>query len=218
MTNLTEYLKSKNIEKLEGYSQQVPEQVDFLKTLVSNPSIKNVMEIGFNAGHSAEIFLSENENIHLVSFDLNYHDYVKIGKQYIDETYPGRHTLITGNSNITVPEYCETNIDKKFDIIFIDGNHVYPVPMNDIFNCLPLAHKETILIMDDIIKTETWIKTWNVGPNRAWKECLELGLIREIGHKDCTKGRGYSWGYYDFDGIMIRKDANGIKVLKLWKI
>lgn len=215
MTNLTEYLKSKNIEKLEGYSQQVPEQEDFLKTLVSNPSIKNVMEIGFNAGHSAEIFLSANENIHLVSFDLNYHDYVKVGKQYIDETYPGRHTLINGNSVVTVIEYYENNKDEKFDIIFIDGNHSYPIARSDIINSFLLSHKDTILVMDDIIKTETWIKTWNVGPNRAWKEFINSGFIKEVGQKDCFKGRGYAWGHYVFEQIMIRKDADGVQVIKL---
>lgn len=54
--NLKEHYKSKKIRITEGHSQEVEKQVDFLKNIVNDENINNVMEIGFNAGHSAEIF------------------------------------------------------------------------------------------------------------------------------------------------------------------
>ena len=54
----------------EGHSGQIVKQTETLKELVSNPLIKNVLEIGFNSGHSADTFLSSNPNIKLVSFDI----------------------------------------------------------------------------------------------------------------------------------------------------
>ena len=197
MSNLVDFYKEKNIVNFEGYSQQVKEQVDFLRDIVNDKSINNVMEIGFNAGHYAEIFLSSNKDISLVSFDIGFHGYLKLGKQFIDKTYPGRHALIVGNSLDTVPEYFKKE-NKKFDLIFIDGGHTYDISKGDILNCKNLAHDKTIVVMDDTINNNNWVLHWNEGPNRAWKEAKDLNIINEIGSIDFSPGRGQSWGYYNF--------------------
>jgi len=46
------------------------------------------MEIGFNAGHSAEVFLKNNNELFLTSFDLGFHDYITAAKEYIELKYP----------------------------------------------------------------------------------------------------------------------------------
>lgn len=196
MSNLVDFYKKKNITVFEGYSQQIKGQADFLRNIVNDKSIHNVMEIGFNAGHSAELFLSSNPNINLVSFDIGSHEYVKLGKQFIDKTYPNRHTLIIGDSLNTVPEYFKKE-NKKFDIIFIDGGHDYDIAKGDILNCRKLAHDKTIVIIDDTISNnKKWIQHWNIGPNRAWKEAKDSNIIKEIGSLDFSSGRGQNWGYY----------------------
>ena len=42
--------------------------------------------------------------------------------------------------------------DKKFDIIFIDGDHKEPQVSSDIDNCLKLISKNGVLCIDDVIK------------------------------------------------------------------
>jgi len=197
MNTLAKFYNEKKIYNFdEGFSQQVEEQTTFLKNIVNNPSIKYVMEIGFNGGHSSELFLSSNKNIQVVSFDIGEHNYVKLGKEFIDKTYPNRHELIIGNSLETVPYY-STNVNKKFDIIFIDGGHMYDVARGDIINCKKLAHDKSIVIMDDTIINHDWLRHWNLGPNRAWKEAKEWNIIKELGSVDYSSGRGQSWGYYN---------------------
>ncbi len=154
------------------------------------------MEIGFNGGHSSELFLSSNKNIEVVSFDIGEHNYVKLGKEFIDKTYPNRHELIIGNSLETLPYY-SSNVNKKFDIIFIDGGHTYDVVKGDIINCKKLAHDKSIVIMDDTITNHGLLRHWNLGPNRAWKEAKEWNIIKELGSVDYSPGRGQSWGYYN---------------------
>jgi predicted O-methyltransferase YrrM len=205
--NITTFLNSRGYYNFEGYSQQVSQQVEDLNNIVKNinkPIVKNinehivnVMEIGFNAGHSAEILLS-NSNVKLTSFDLGRHHYVLSAKEYIDMHYPNRHTLILGDSTITIPNYIKNNKDTKFDFIFIDGGHDYAIAKADMENCYHLAHKDTIVALDDTIFTKGWEQDYTVGPTQTWLEHIQQNKIVELNRKDYAPGRGMSWGRYTY--------------------
>ncbi len=189
--NITTFLNQKGFYTFEGYSQEVQPQVADLIELTKTPNI-NMMEIGFNAGHSAEIFLKNNPTCTLTSFDLGMHPYVSCAKEYIDTTYPNRHTLILGDSRITVPEYQTTT----FDVIFIDGGHDYDIAKTDLENCFKFAHKDTIVIMDDTCFINGWETFYTVGPTKTWIEHVYHKKIMEINTKNYWPGRGMAWGKY----------------------
>ena len=63
------FLNNKGFHVFEGNCQENPQQIDDLINLTSK-SVVNIMEIGFNAGHSAEVFLKNNNELFLTSFDL----------------------------------------------------------------------------------------------------------------------------------------------------
>ena len=49
----------------------------------------HVCEIGFNAGHSALVWLLGHTNSTLLSFDLGYHPYTRIAAAYLMKRYGG---------------------------------------------------------------------------------------------------------------------------------
>ena len=197
MVDLETYYKTEtDISNFEGHCQLSADESKFLIDIVNNKDIINVMEIGFNAGHSAELFLATNKNINLVSFDIGEHDYVKLGKQFLDNKYPGRLELIIGNSLNTIPEYINTNDNKTFDLIFIDGGHDYNISRNDLINCKYLSNNKTIVILDDTMNNHNWINHWNIGPNKAWQEANKNNIITELGSIDFSPTHGLSWGNY----------------------
>lgn len=187
--SLTDFLNSRGFQEFEGNSHQIPRQTQELIAL-SNGKV-NAMEIGFNAGHSADTFLRYNPDLRLTSFDLGDHPYVRTAKEYIDKTYPNRHTLILGNSTETVPLF-----SGKFDLIFIDGGHDYETAKADISNCMKLADKDTLVIIDDTIYTRKWEAQWTIDPTRAWVDRLCHGTIRGLGRSEYCPGRGMSWGKF----------------------
>lgn len=196
---LKEYLETKGIRfshDYQGNSAQFPAEPIILSHFARQPAVKEIMEIGFNAGHSAETFLSSNPHANLTSFDLGEVNAMKYGKEYIDATYPGRHTLIVGDSTVTVPQYKANNPNKCFDLIFIDGGHEYAIAKSDFIHSSGLAHSETIVIVDDVVYVPGWDVDYTLGPTLAWTEATKYGEIQELGRLAYKRGFGLVWGKY----------------------
>lgn len=205
-TCLNDHYKQQKIVSFEGHSQLNKDETNFLRNIINEKSIQTILEIGFNGGHSSETFLSASKNTTVVSFDIGHHHYVQVGKRYLDNLYPGRHELILGNSLVTIPQYYYNNVNPykrsinhpcmEFDLVFIDGGHQYHEARGDLFNCKYLSHPDTIVIMDDTMKTSESIQSWNMGPNRAWQAGIDNGIVQPLGSIDFSPRHGLSWGRY----------------------
>ena len=192
---ITSYLNLNNFRSFEGFSDQVPEQVVLLKELTSTPGI-NLLEIGFNAGHSSDNFLRNNKSLKMTSFDLGAYAYGRFAKEYIDSNYPNRHMLILGDSTQKIPEFILNNKGSTFDVIFIDGGHDYQVVKADLDNCRKLSNKDTIVMVDDVVFTKGWEESYTLGPTQIWNEYIRDNKIIELGRRDFMPGRGMVWGKY----------------------
>jgi predicted O-methyltransferase YrrM len=158
----------------EGH--MVKSQARFVVRLMARYTwIVEVLEIGFNAGHSSHLFLASRPEVRVTSFDLGDHEYVDMVKGLIDRRFPGRHELIKGDSRTTVPEFAREHPTRRFDLIYIDGGHDDEVAAADIANCAPLAGPRALVMMDDLEPA----RDYGVGPTRAWTDAVESGLVEE---------------------------------------
>jgi hypothetical protein len=144
---------------------------------------KNILEIGVNGGHSALLILRSAVDINYVGFDLCEHKYVRKAVAYLQNKYDDQVEFYEGNSELTIPLFHQCNPDKKFDVIHIDGSHKVASAEKDIMNCKKLAHKDTILIFDQINKAG------NIGPvlTRLWYRLIGEGIIEEVKELNCCE-------------------------------
>ena len=139
----------KKYKKIQGFTND-KERVFLSNFIKKNLHIKNILEIGFNAGHSASTFLEARDDIILDTVDLCSNPYVNECYELIKKKF-NRITLYKGSSIDILPK-----LNKKYDLIFIDGGHLYNIVNNDLKNSLKLSHKNTIIILDDCIPWEKW--------------------------------------------------------------
>jgi FkbM family methyltransferase len=220
LEGLTKAIAEYNI--VEGGSFQIGHQVARLRELVGKCDPKSIMEIGFNGGHSALLFLAITPpTTKVVSFDLGEYAYVFAAKRYIDSVFPGRHTLVTGDSMTTVAKYEEqvahrmknplTAPPLRFDFIFVDGGHQDDIPLKDILNSQRLAAgPHTIVAIDDICRIPERHAHYTVEPTKAWEQMVGAGIVEEHGFDDYyeimmvkdniinneCRSRGMAWGRY----------------------
>jgi predicted O-methyltransferase YrrM len=131
---------------------------------------KDILEIGFNAGRSALLFLLSNTHSKLVCFDYCTHKYTEKCYEYLRKEFGDRIELIKGDSNKTLTEYYYRN-SKRFDLLHIDGGHDNIVANNDFFNCYKLAKEDSIIIWDDV-----WLQSLQI----LWNKYKERGYVEEF--------------------------------------
>lgn len=114
--------------------------------IVAN-TFNNILEIGFNAGHSALLMLTANKDLHLTCVDLCEHSYTKPCFDILKNKFENRIQLIESHSLSSFP-LLENKI-KTIDMFIIDGGHSVEIAENDLLNVLAHGTKGSAILFDD---------------------------------------------------------------------
>ncbi|MDC3332840.1 class I SAM-dependent methyltransferase [bacterium] len=106
----------------------------------------DILEIGFNAGHSCLLMLLANPTSRITTIDICEHPYTDKCYSYLQLMFPGRLTLLEGNSrsilSVSIP-------NEPFDLIHIDGAHDYQSANLDFYQSILKGRKNARIIFDD---------------------------------------------------------------------
>jgi len=183
---------------------------DEFKRLKKPPGNGTICQTGFNFGNSAYAFLCATD-ANLFSWDLGKWDYVKPANEMIQKTFPGRHTLVTGDSTKTLPSAISNSGQNKLscDVIFVDGGHTQEVATADIANFAQLAAPNALLIVDDceepakraVADSKKGTPWYRAAVDASFQDEESDGLInedetKEMGMQQLTKDRSVCVGRY----------------------
>ena len=155
------------------YKKNKPELIDsnmesehqiLFASISKSQSINNILEIGTYNGYNAAYlsYLFPNSNIltlELPADDETYLSTYRIQKDpYKIFFIKKRDELIDSLKNVQMLNVNSFKLifenNKKFDLIFIDGSHIYPYVAFDLANSLRLLQPNGFVILDDIIFTQ----------------------------------------------------------------
>eukprot|EP01035_Chromulina_nebulosa_P032355 gene32355-43223_t len=109
-------MKSDSIFNGMGHIGEVLNEMHDFAMAAMTPGVKTICEVGFNAGHSAGVFLLSNPSAKLISFDLGTLAWTKSQVEYLKHLFPNRLTFVEGNSQVAIKEYAAKNPEIKCDL------------------------------------------------------------------------------------------------------
>jgi hypothetical protein len=147
-----------------------------------------------------ESFPRRFDIINKIIIKRNYTSYLEIGC-FKDETFNqinikkkiGVDPTSGGNLRMTSDQFFKDN-KEKFDLIFIDGLHVYEQVIKDIFNSIKVLKENGIILVHDCLPRKLWYQTptrmsdtWN---GDVWKAIVECRTLENIDTYTCLADEG----------------------------
>jgi len=128
-----------------------------IKSICDITQPKNILELGFNRGASALMWLNASDaRVH--STDYKEEDKVKLSIDEINKHHKGRFEYTCLNHS-TFPEVIDDYKD-KYDLVFIDGDHTYEAIRRDAYNVIQM--NPTYIAFDDCFHVVHGIDSRNV--------------------------------------------------------
>ena len=163
-----------------GHIAQVPNEVQDFAAAAALPGINTICEVGFNAGHSAAVFLTANPHATFYAFDLMEYPYAERMVKYMKRIFGDRLHVVKGLSSDTLPWFRTQNI--TCDIFSIDGDHNYDGALRDFVQAVKIMSPGALLIADDVSPSAA-------GVLKAWEDLNAHGYVvnktcdsRDLGH------------------------------------
>ena len=133
--------------------------------LQENHDFKNILEFGFNVGHSSTWFLYAFPNAKVVSFDPKERTISNVRIWQMQESkFENRFRFRPNFSTEAIQKY--QHQEEPFDIVFVDAGHTFGAVYDDIETAL---HLKIPLILIDNMELEPQKRAV-----AAWKENLQF--------------------------------------------
>ncbi|GMI44597.1 hypothetical protein TrCOL_g6457 [Triparma columacea] len=171
-TELDDHLKAEgvNMTAVEGKSHTYLDKVRLMKRLAQHEEVYTVCEVGFNAGHSALLWLASGVR-RVLSFELGQYPYSAKAISWLSKRYSGRFQVVMGDSLESVPAFHKMWPEERCNLLFVDGGHRYQHATGDLENFRQMRNESFhFLLVDDTNQAEVAM---------AWRDYKDRGLARE---------------------------------------
>jgi len=156
-------------------------EVFFLALSFSNTKIKKILEIGTYDGKNSLLLsvIFNNAEVDTIDLPKTSKDFVKFYNREnnkLDDFIKSRNETLNKSNKINFFETNSINLlnsNKKYDLIWIDGAHGYPMVCIDIINSLRLINTNGIIMCDDIFIN-------NIQSDKMYKSIAAYETLTEL--------------------------------------
>ncbi len=184
-----------------AYNRSMSSEHEILFSSIScneNIKINNILEIGTFDGFNAFLLslLFKSSNIETIDLDIKDDDFKNFynREKRSEEELTVRKSFLSKSDRINLKQMNSINLincKKRYDLIWIDGAHGYPMVCMDILNSLKLINDNGLIVCDDV-----WINSTE--QDKMYKSLATYETLSEFKKE----------GLINFDLIYKRLDAN----------
>ena len=155
-------------------------EVFFSALSLSKPNVGNILEIGTHDGKNSFLLslLFNHAEIETIDLPKKSHNFIKFynRENKLDDFIKSRNEVLSKNNRIQFIETNSINLiksSKKYDLIWIDGAHGYPIVCIDIINSLRIINPDGIIMCDDIFIN-------NIESDKMYKSTAAFETLYEL--------------------------------------
>lgn len=168
----------RKISKIARKSVKKEKYAHLLFMMVRYFKANSILELGTSLGITTSYLASAHENTRVITIEGSA-SIAKVAEENFKKLNLKNIQLVVGNFDNVLHEICDER--KKFDLIFIDGNH-REIPTINYFNTvLPYCHNDTVLLFDDIHWSEEMQEAWEYIKNHEKVtltiDIFEMGIV-----------------------------------------
>ncbi len=148
--------KNRKIADISKVSGSNLKEMKFLFRLSRYFQPKSVLELGTSLGKSAFSLALGNPNASIITVEGS-KSVCNIAKEYFEKNHIKNIELI----NADFDDFINGLTSRKFDFIYLDGNHRLKPTLEYFEKLLPFMHNDTVVILDDIYWSDEMKTAWN---------------------------------------------------------
>ena len=160
--------QSRGVKQLAAAVTVAPKYGALLARLVAFSQAKNILELGTSLGIGTS-YLALAEGVHVTSIDACGNTQKVAHENLKGLGLSKRVELVNGSFDAALDDLLEDG--KKWDLVYVDGDHRYTATLHYFQRLLPYLHEESILVFDDIY--------WSPGMTKAWDEIKADPAVRQ---------------------------------------
>ena len=160
-------------------------------SLSKNKSFTDILEIGTFDGFNSLLLsnLFPNSNIDTIDLSETDNDFINFynRKENINKFIQDRNIILSKNRNINffpLNSLKLLNYKKKYDLIWIDGAHGYPVVCIDIINSLHVLKENGLILCDDV-----YLKLNQSNSDKMYNSIASYETLNELKKQDLINFR-----------------------------
>ena len=147
--------KVSDIAKIAGINNK---KAELLLLMLDYFNPQNMLELGTSVGLGTSVLSIGNPEAKIVTLE-GCENTAEVAKELFKANQLNNIQLVVGNFNETLSHVLA---DKKFDLIYFDGNHQKEPTLQYFNQCLKTINNNSIFIFDDI--------NWSPEMQQAWEE------------------------------------------------
>lgn len=150
-----------------------------------------ICEVGFNAGHSATVFLSalNDTRARYYGFELAEDHFLSKAIPLLNNSlFPGQLRLTLGDSNLSVPAFFKAHSEVQCDVVSLDGNHAIKYIKADWRNLKDRLAPGGLVLLDDV---PFWSRMFDKNGKIYEPELHAVGCISLPGRADDDESAQY---------------------------
>lgn len=136
--------------QIDVYLRAVDDALRARTTGARDPAAFTVCETGFNAGHSAALFLSVDPRVRYVGFDIAQHAYGAPAAAHLAARFGAPRVHVEwADSRVGVAAYFARNPAVVCDVVSIDGDHSCDGVVGDFSQLRAHSARDAVFLFDD---------------------------------------------------------------------